>query len=121
MSSAIFLEELLQPETTLPEQFEEIWHRGSTPTPERALALSVLWQAAADLQKFRRARTRKQQRLYMEAYQWVASEERTWPYSFVNLCEVLRLSPDFLRAELLGPSAGRDLVLHPPPAVDEAA
>jgi hypothetical protein len=79
-----------------------MWHGSRRSSPEHALAVAVLWQAAADMQKFRFARRRKQQRLYRKAYEWVASDERSWPYSFVNLCEALRLSPTYLRAELLG-------------------
>jgi hypothetical protein len=59
----------------------------------------------------------------MEAYLWVASEERSWPYSFVNLCEALNLDPELTRDRLLGevaPSNGpieRDLAAE----VEEAA
>jgi hypothetical protein len=104
MEPGIFLDELLKPEATLPVQFQGMWHGGKPVTPERALMIVVLWQAASDLQKFRFARSRKQQRLYMEAYKWVASNDCGWPYSFVNLCEALKLSPEYLRAGML---AGR--------------
>lgn len=101
MEPGIFADELLKPEATMPVQFQEMWHGGKPITPERALVILVLWQAASDLQKFRFAKSRKQQRLYMEAYKWVASDDRSWPYSFVNLCEALKLSPEYLRAGML--------------------
>jgi hypothetical protein len=101
MEPAIYMEELLKPEAILPVQFSDIWNGSRKTTPERALVVVVLWQAADDLQKYRFARGRKQQRLYMEAYHWVASDDCSWPYSFVNLCEALNLSPEHLRAELL--------------------
>jgi len=94
-------EEFLTPEATLPAQFARLWHGVRKTTPERALASSVLWQAIRDLEKFRYARRRRRQRLYREAYEWIASESRAWPYSFVNICEFLGLSPECLRAELL--------------------
>ncbi len=31
----------------------------------------------------------------------LASADRSWPYSFLNLCGAFRLSPDSVRAELL--------------------
>jgi hypothetical protein len=105
MSSVIVPEDVLAPEPALPAQFHEIWHRTRFITSERALALSVMWQAIIDLRKFRFARRRRQQRLYMEAYLWVASNERSWPYSFVNLCEVLNLTPEATREQLLGEMA----------------
>jgi hypothetical protein len=101
MSSVIVPEDLLAPEPALPSQFHEIWHRTRFVAAERALVLSVLWQAVADLQKFRFARRRRQQRLYMEAYEWVHSPDRSWPYSFVNLCEVLNLPAEALSQQLL--------------------
>lgn len=61
----------------------------------------MLRQALNDLQKFRYARRRRRQRLYMEAYRWVASNDRSWPYSFLNICDALGLSADALRAEVL--------------------
>ena len=100
-SSGILSEDLLTPEQILPVQFQDLWHRSRTLTPERVLATAVLWQAAMDLQKFRYAPRRKKQRLYREAYQWVASNDRVWPYSFVNLCETLSVSVQYLRRQLL--------------------
>lgn len=105
MSSVIVPEDVLAPEPALPAQFHEIWHRTRFITSERALALSVIWQAIIDLRKFRFAPRRRQQRLYMEAYLWVASDEHSWPYSFVNLCEVLNLSPEPTREKLIGAMA----------------
>lgn len=102
MYSAIPYEDILKPECTLPVQFQQIWHGVRSTTPERALMVSVLWQAADDLQKYRHARQRKRQRLYLEAYRWVESESRIWPYSFMNICDSLGLSPEALREELLG-------------------
>jgi hypothetical protein len=101
MWSGILPEELLIPEPALPAQFHIIWHRSRAISAERALVLAVLWQAVADLQKYRFAARRQQQRLYMEAYEWVASPDHAWPYSFVNLCELLNLNPESLRDELL--------------------
>lgn len=102
-------DDVLAPEAALPTQFADIWHRSRAISPERALALAVLWEAVFDLQKFRYAQRRRQQRLYWEAYEWVASEERSWPYSFVNLCEHLDLSPESVREQLLGELAPRGL------------
>ncbi|MFN8643420.1 MAG: hypothetical protein U0802_17815 [Candidatus Binatia bacterium] len=98
-------DDVLVPEPALPSQFGDIWHRSRAISPERALALAVLWEAVFDLQKFRFATRRRQQRLYWEAYEWVASSDRRWPYSFVNLCELLALNPVAVRQQLLGAMA----------------
>jgi hypothetical protein len=91
---------LLVADQTLPVQFDGLWHRAA-PAPERVLALSVLLQAAEDLQKGRDAQDRCKQRLHRDAYRWVISDDRSWAYSFVNLCDMLNLSPEYLRAGLL--------------------
>lgn len=101
-----FAEEHL-PHTILhPTQFRDIWNGGGY-TPERELAAAVLDGAAADLRNYRYARRRRRQRMYWQTYQWVTSDDREWPFSFVNLCEFLRISPAALREQLLQPSSER--------------
>jgi hypothetical protein len=101
MNPGIVEDDVLTPDLTLPIQFRDIWHGARFASPETILAVSVLGQAANDLQTYRFARRRRNQRLYSEAYNWVASDDRSWPYAFVNLCEALRLSTESVRARLL--------------------
>jgi hypothetical protein len=83
-------------------QFRDIWN-GGRHRPEHALAAAVLDTAVADLERNRYAHCRSRQRIYWQVYQWVASDCREWPFSFVNICETLRLSPQALRAQILDP------------------
>jgi hypothetical protein len=69
--------------------------------PQVALAKGVFFQAKQDLRRFRGARDRIGQEMYRDAHSWVASNDFAWPYSFLNVCEALGLSPEVLRAELL--------------------
>ena len=66
-----------------------------------ALARGVLVQAKQDLRRFRKATDRVGREMYRDAYSWVASNNFAWPYSFLNVCEALGLSPEVQRAELL--------------------
>ena len=109
MTNAVIHEDLLQPELTLPAQFARMWHGTLPVTPERVLLVNMLALAADDLFKYRNARKRRQQRLYREAFRWVASDDRSWPMSFVNICEALNLSAQRLRAELLQLEVLRDV------------
>jgi hypothetical protein len=69
--------------------------------PQVALAKGVLLQARQDLRRFRAARDGIGREMYADACRWVASDDFCWPYSFLNVCEVLGLSPEVLRRELL--------------------
>jgi hypothetical protein len=91
-----------------PLQFDDIWSCSRARTSEQRLALAVLERAILDLLKYRYARRRRQQRIYREAYEWVAADDHTWMYSFVNICSLLHLSSERLRQEFLEP-AGRSL------------
>jgi hypothetical protein len=68
--------------------------------PEKALALGVLKQAAHDLRRFRTATNGIRQELYLDAYDWIAANDFSWPYSFVNVCKVLNVCPEVVRTEL---------------------
>jgi hypothetical protein len=100
-----FLQQAVAPDQVLPVQFCDGGQRGRTQSPERELAVSVLAQAALDIERCREARRGRKRRIYREAYNWVASDDRSWPYSFLNLCDAVSLSPAFLRARLLNESA----------------
>ncbi|HYD49287.1 MAG TPA: hypothetical protein VEB21_13105 [Terriglobales bacterium] len=103
-----FPEEHLPSTLLHPVQFADIW-RGGVCTPERELAAAVIETAAADLRKYRHARGRRRQRFYMEARKWVMSDDRDWPFSFINLCDSLKLSVEALREEMLGDATERQV------------
>ena len=69
--------------------------------PEIALAKGVLIQAKQDLRRFASAQDSVGREMYADAYSWVTSNDFSWPCSFQNVCKALRLSPEFVRAELL--------------------
>jgi hypothetical protein len=70
------------------------------PTPEKDLALGVLKQAARDLRRFHSATNGVKQELYLDAYSWVTANDFSWPYSFVNVCKLLNVCPEVVRAEI---------------------
>jgi hypothetical protein len=70
--------------------------------PERKLAAAVVRQAKNDMKRFRSQRRETGRSLYVDARTWIASNDRSWPYSFLNLCDALHLQADLIRAELLG-------------------
>ena len=68
--------------------------------PEKDLALGVLKQAARDLRRFHSATKGVKQELYLDAYSWVTANDFLWPYSFVNVCKLMNVCPEVVRAEI---------------------
>jgi hypothetical protein len=68
---------------------------------DKSLAAGVLKQAARDLRRFRSATRGLKQELYLDAYSWIMVDDFSWPYSFVNVCRLLDVCPEVIRAELL--------------------
>jgi hypothetical protein len=69
--------------------------------PEVALAKGVLVQAKQDLRRFANTQDGVGREMYADAYSWITADDFSWPFSFQNVCKALRLSPEFVRAELL--------------------
>jgi hypothetical protein len=70
-------------------------------TSQKELAAGVLKQAAQDLRRFHGATSAIERELYFDAYRWVLSDDTFWPFSFLNVCQLLNLTPDIARQELV--------------------
>ena len=70
-------------------------------TSQRELASGILKQAAQDLRRFHGATNAVEREFYQDAYRWVISDDCSWPFSFLNVCQLLNLAPESLRQELL--------------------
>lgn len=82
----------------LPPQFQaEVQSRRD---PERRLRLAVLEDAIRYFQRYAHSVDRRERALYEDAVDWIASPDRTEPYSFENVCAALCLDPDRLRQRL---------------------
>jgi hypothetical protein len=68
---------------------------------QRELADGVLKQAQRDLQRFHSAPSAIERELYLDAYRWVMSDDSTWPFSFLTVCESLNLVPENVRQDLI--------------------
>jgi len=71
------------------------------PEPEKGLAVGVLKQAAYDLRRYRTATKAADREVYLDAHSWVTAYDSSWPYSFMNVCKLLDLCPEIVRADLL--------------------
>jgi hypothetical protein len=71
-------------------------------TNQRDLAAGVLKQVAQDLRRFHDRTNAVERELYRDAYSWLISNDQAWPFSFLNVCQLLNLTPEIVRQELVG-------------------
>jgi hypothetical protein len=71
-------------------------------TSRRDLAAGILEQATLDLRRFHGATNGLEREFYLDAYRWVMSDDFSWPFSFLNVCQTLNLAPETVREEVLG-------------------
>ncbi len=70
-------------------------------TSRKDLAAGILKQAGLDLRRFHDATSEIEQEFYLDAYRWVISDDCSWPFSFLNVCQLLGLIPETVREEVL--------------------
>ena len=68
--------------------------------PECRLLWAVLQEGMETYMKYATATSRRGQRAFADAEQWIGEDDPTWLCSFVNICHVLELDPEYLRAGL---------------------
>ena len=111
---------LFQPDTLLPTQFFDRVRRRSEHDAERRLMIAVLEDAVDVYRKQAGAADQRGQQLFGEAEEWIEDTDRSWLFSFENICDVLDLDADYLRRGLRswkdrahGPRRGAVVTLHP--------
>lgn len=88
-------------EVLTPEQFFlPASDSSATWTGERRLLLAVLQDAVAFFFRYRLSQTVRGRRLFRETVQWFLSTDRSWLYSFENICAHLGLDADYMRLGL---------------------
>ena len=93
---------LFEPDTLLPIQYFEAMRRKHLLEGEKRLILSVLEDAVECFMKCMDSATNKGQRLYREADEWIALEDKHWVFSFDNVCDMLDINPEYMRRGLKG-------------------
>ncbi|MGH9645921.1 MAG: hypothetical protein ACRD4E_03810 [Bryobacteraceae bacterium] len=128
---------LFEPDTLLPIQYFEAMRRKHLLEGEKRLILSVLEDAVECFMKCIESPTNKGQRLFRDADEWIALEDKRWVFSFDNVCDMLDINPDYMRrglrqwkerkvesierAALARAEAEAQAALNPPALVEEPA
>jgi hypothetical protein len=90
---------LFQPDTLLPSQYFDRFRRRSQLDGERRLMLAVL-EDAVDMYRKHCGTQGRNRALFLDAEAWIDDDDRTWMFSFLNLCDVLDLDGEYLRRGL---------------------
>jgi hypothetical protein len=91
---------LFVPDTMLPSQYFDRVARRTEYEGERRLMIAVLEDAVDVYRKLAGARDARRQQLFRDAEEWIESDDRTWIFSFQNICDVLGIESQYLRRGL---------------------
>ncbi len=61
---------------------------------------AILQDAVDCFQKYAHTKNRHSQRLFLDAYGWICCSEPEWPFSYENICQTLRIDPQWIRSGL---------------------
>lgn len=90
---------MIVPDIVVPEQFSQPPNSAQRAPSEVALLYAILEDALRCVQHAA-SPSRRAQRLAREAEEWFFSDDDHWPFSFVNICAVLGLDPEYIRLGL---------------------
>ncbi len=112
---------LFEPDALLPAQFYAAFRGGSGVSGEKRLMLAVLQDALDCFQKYAFAKDSAGQQMFADADQWIEDEDRSWYFSFENICGILEINPQYLRLgvkrwrqKAAHAAAHLAVVVHPP-------
>lgn len=94
------VQDLFQPDTLLPSQYFDRVRRRASFDGERRLMVAILEDAVDVYRKQAGARDRKRRQLFEDAQSWIESSDKSWIFSYENICDVLGIDADYLRAGL---------------------
>jgi hypothetical protein len=94
------VQELFQPDTLLPSQYFDRMRRRASADGERRLMVAILEDAVDVYRKQAGARDRKRRQMFEDAEAWIESSERSWIFSYENICDMLGIDAEYLRKGL---------------------
>jgi len=92
---------VFQPDILIPAQYLATYQRRFHLDPELGLMLAVLQDAIVCFQEHLGATCKRKKALYQDAEQWLFNRDRSYLFSFENICEALGFEADYLRQGLI--------------------
>jgi hypothetical protein len=91
---------LFQPDTLLGEDYAANFRRKIPLEAERILLIAILEDGVRCYQENLFASGGKRRTLFEEAREWLFSDDASWFCSFISVCTMLNLDPDYIRRGL---------------------
>jgi hypothetical protein len=95
------VEALFQPDILSSFQYQATQRRRFHLEPEKVLMLAVLEDAIVCFQDNLNATCKRKQTLHLDAEQWILDQDKSYLFSFENICEALNFDPAYLREGLV--------------------
>lgn len=99
---------VFQPDILVEHQYQSTYRRRFHLDPERVLMLAVLQDAVVCFQDNVSATCKRKQAMHLDAATWIESADRSYLFSFENVCETLGYDAEYMRQGLL---RWKDMVL----------
>jgi len=94
------LDQPIENEALMPVQYADLLRGGEERPPEHRLLFAVLEDAVRSWQVHARCISARDRRLFREDGEWFASDDDASPFSFVAICHLFGIDPDYLRTGL---------------------
>jgi hypothetical protein len=88
---------MFQVDTLAAQQYHDTYRRKIPQQSEVRLMLAVLEDAINCYQDNVFATNKKRIQLFNEAEDWFMNDDASWIFSFVSICSILNLEPDYFR------------------------
>lgn len=89
-----------EPDVIAIDEYLHVYRSTNAYTPEIRLIAAMLRDAIDCYIKYRSDKTRRGKRIFAEAEQWIFNRHEEWLFNFENICELLRIDPDYIRRVL---------------------
>ena len=86
-----------QPDVIAIHDYLHVYRSSTAHTPEIKLIAAVLEDAIDCYLKYCSAKSRRGKRIFAEAAQWILDRDDDWLFGFDNICEMLKLDPNYIR------------------------
>lgn len=92
---------IFQPDVLIESQYLATQTRRMHLDAERVLMFAVLRDAVSCFQDNVGSKCKRKQAMHRDAEEWILDKDRSHLFSFDNVCEILGLDPEYMRAGLL--------------------